>query len=1035
MKNQRKTLSILKVTFIFIYLIIILKPSFLSAQNTEQQKVEQAEQSNEELTQALFAAVTNGRVDEVKKLIAQGADVNVVDEYGRTPLHITAAAGQVEIVKLLLAHGARLEIKDNAGRTPLHYAAGAAAPFHPQPWPLDAARILLDKGAGINVQDKRGWTPLHYAVFELYSIPTVEFLIERGADINCADNRGFTPYSFLTDRIAYYGLKLDVAGVAEYVGEFKKMAEFLQDNYDVKDTGNKEHSRQETANLPITRIEAAIENAHPGDIIVVRGGVYACPRTIHIDNSGEPGKLIQLIAFPGEVPVFDFSGTPGDPFFITGSYWHIKGLTITQGDRGVVVYGAQAHHNVLEQITVHDNELLGMHVMEGAHHNIVLNCDSYRNFDRLRNGQDSDGIALSNHVGQGNIVIGSRAWNNSDDGFDLGLVKNPVRCEQCYSWRNGENIWQHPFFTGNANGFKLGREEGRHILIHCLAWNNPYVGFKINNNQVGVILCGCTAIGNLINYHFPSNVPGSQRSIFRNNISVTTRKDVIDERADSRFNSWDSELGVVITDNDFLSLDDSMLTAPRNPDGSIPENNFLRLVPTSAAIDKGVDIGMPFVGQRPDLGAFEYDPNGVSGSYIKMLHQYVRDRNIEKIKELLSQGEDINSKDWLGYTPLQWAVYFGYPEVVELLLIQGANPDIQSTTGRYALEIARAMAYGDIESLLRQHGARTDLSTVSEQEISAQGQIPVPQETIQDEEHTNELTNALLTAVADGRVDEAKKLIAQGVDVAGESGANFFIIAVLQEDVDMVKLLVEHGVRFDTKIPTLGLTTMEYAACQGRGEAVKVFLSHGVDTSSLPMAACAGDLTIVRSLIAQGADINTRDEAGLTPLLWAAVTDQVDVVEYLLANGAGMATQTPLGPITLLYLAVQNDSARIVKLAISHGADVNAVSRRGEAPLLGAKSREVAELLIDGNAEVNATNRTGQTPLHMACSRGNKDVVALLLARGADVDAKDRRGQTPLDLARAQGHGEIVKLLTEYKSETSGQETGTKEQQTTEIKP
>ena len=50
---------------------------------------------------------------------------------------------------------------------------------------------------------------------------------------------------------------------------------------------------------------------------------------------------------------------------------------------------------------------------------------------------------------------------------------------------------------------------------------------------------------------------------------------------------------------------------PRNADGSIPNVGFLKLKKGSRAIDKGENLGFPFVGEAPDLGAFEY---GMSSS-------------------------------------------------------------------------------------------------------------------------------------------------------------------------------------------------------------------------------------------------------------------------------------------------------------------------------------------------------------------------------------------------------------------------------------
>lgn len=56
---------------------------------------------------------------------------------------------------------------------------------------------------------------------------------------------------------------------------------------------------------------------------------------------------------------------------------------------------------------------------------------------------------------------------------------------------------------------------------------------------------------------------------------------------------------------DFISLDLSLATAARNPDGSLPNNNLFKLTATSTLIDKGVNVSLPYLGSAPDLGAFE----------------------------------------------------------------------------------------------------------------------------------------------------------------------------------------------------------------------------------------------------------------------------------------------------------------------------------------------------------------------------------------------------------------------------------------------
>ena len=656
------------------YLTVFLESCMLSSQNTETQEVEQAVQSQEELNQALVAAVNRGREEQTRQLLIQGA---------------------------------RLDIKDNAGRVPLHYAAGATGQGR-----LNIVSILLEANADINVQDNIGWTPLHYAA-QSRSKDIVEFLVKSGADIDVVNYRGETPFTWIKKKVFLYKAQGSTLPNPERMEEYEEIAKLLKrDIYYVAVSGK--NNNPGTLRLPFASIDKAIEVAEPGDIVFIRDGVYSCPEPIYIDKSGERGNPISLRAYPEENVILDFSETMTYSIFITGSYWHLKDLTIRGSNcSSIFLYGEKACHNILEQLTVFSGNFAGIVARDNPAYNIFLNCDSCENFDPEMNGGNSDGFEIDCGLGEGNILIGDRAWNNSDDGFDLWYAVSMVRVERCYSVRNGVNNWNHPYFSGDGNGFKLGSGSGRHVLIDCVAWDNGRRGFDLNLNTTGVTLRNCIAFSNPINYRFNYSAgvslteeerEGPGLCAFSNNISYDgTGEDSFHDDAKIKNNSWD--LALSLTDSDFLSLNDSMMTAPRNPDGSIPYNDFLRLAPGSAAIDAGTDVNMPYIGKAPDLGAFEYNPDENAENYVKMLHQYVRDHDIEKINEMLASGTDINEKDWLGYAPLHWACYFGCNDLVTLLIDKGADPNLLSDTGRTCLEIATAMDYGEIAELLKKHGA------------------------------------------------------------------------------------------------------------------------------------------------------------------------------------------------------------------------------------------------------------------------------------------------------------------------------------------
>ena len=107
-------------------------------------------------------------------LIKHGANCNVKDHKGLTPLHYAVNKLSIDLVQLLLNHGANGNVKDHNGLTPLHYAVKVSR--------TDLVKLLLSHGANGNVKDHNGLTPLHYAVYG-YDTDIVQLLLNHGA--NC----------------------------------------------------------------------------------------------------------------------------------------------------------------------------------------------------------------------------------------------------------------------------------------------------------------------------------------------------------------------------------------------------------------------------------------------------------------------------------------------------------------------------------------------------------------------------------------------------------------------------------------------------------------------------------------------------------------------------------------------------------------------------------------------------------------------------------------------------------------------------------
>jgi ankyrin repeat protein len=135
----------------------------------------------------LLLAARNGRYECVSVLLDSGADINCVDQTGRTPLHLAAWFGHNEIAKLLLSKGASFEQIDNFGRAPLHLAAWFGN--------IMTLKTILEKSKTvINLQNKAGNTPLHLACLNNHK-EVVSTLLNAGANSKIKNAIGQTALS------------------------------------------------------------------------------------------------------------------------------------------------------------------------------------------------------------------------------------------------------------------------------------------------------------------------------------------------------------------------------------------------------------------------------------------------------------------------------------------------------------------------------------------------------------------------------------------------------------------------------------------------------------------------------------------------------------------------------------------------------------------------------------------------------------------------------------------------------------------------
>jgi ankyrin repeat protein/tRNA A-37 threonylcarbamoyl transferase component Bud32 len=154
----------------------------------------------------LHQAVTRGRIDVAKSLLAKGASINEKDQDGSTALMIAAGGttyltNNRPMVQMLIDERASLEARDPQGRTALHRAATYGM--------TDAVELLLESGALTSPRAKDGATPLYNAV-QFGKMAALEKLIAHHAQVDLADAVGNTPLMIASEGTPTIGNNLPI---------------------------------------------------------------------------------------------------------------------------------------------------------------------------------------------------------------------------------------------------------------------------------------------------------------------------------------------------------------------------------------------------------------------------------------------------------------------------------------------------------------------------------------------------------------------------------------------------------------------------------------------------------------------------------------------------------------------------------------------------------------------------------------------------------------------------------------------------------
>ncbi len=395
------------------------------------------------------------------------------------------------------------------------------------------------------------------------------------------------------------------------------------------------------------------------------------------------------------------------------------------------------------------------------------------------------------------------------------------------------------------------------------------------------------------------------------------------------------------------------------------------------------------------------------------LHWATHHDDAAMVEQLLRAGANVQAANRYGVTPLSLACTNGNGALVERLLAAGADPNIALPGGETPLmTAARTGSLVAVQALLS-HGGKVDATDEARGQTAlmwaaAEGHADVAQALIaRGADVRGRLASGftpLLFAVREGRLDVVRVLLKAGADVNDavpidpgrrrgyggplpRAGVTPLLVAVMNAHFELASTLLDAGA--NPNVDLTGYTPLH---------AITAVRKPGVGDND-PAPEGSGSMTsieLVKKLAAHGANLNAKmtkkaslnntraNEIGATPFLLAALTADAELMTTLVALGADPSLSN-----------IENSTPLMMAAGL-------ATRSPGEDAGTESEVLEAVQVALTLGADVNAVDTNGETVMHAAAYKNLPKVLKLLAARGARIDLwnrPNRFGWTPLAIA------------------------------------
>ena len=928
----------------------------------------------------------------LRLLLKKGAEVNRRDKRNETPLHLAIRWVQFKLAGALLEHGADSNAVNNQRKTPFHELSQSEALFEGDI--LNLAPLLLKHGAEVNRRDGSNEAPLHLAI-QSNRFRLAKFLLENGADPNVENNKGMTPLQMLS--------QCDM-------------------NLDVKDKGI-------ILNLLLLLLE------HGAD---VNKRDWANNAPLHLAIQGYRFMIAETLLERGAGASVENNKGETPLHILSQSDIKDEGIILNFALLLLTNHGAEVNKQDKDKDTPlhlairrNRSRLAGILLKHGANANVVNN-EGMTPLQILSKCYFKDeGIILNLALSLLKLGVDvNRLDKDNETPLHLAIRRDRftlagILLEHGADANVEDNNGQTPFQILSQRHIK---DEGIILdLVQLFLKNGAGLKTQNRDNETPLLhLAICRGwfmiAGILLENGADTN---AEDNMGRTPLHILSESDDKDER---------NILNLVQ-----LLLKNGAEVNKRDKDDNTPLHLAIKMdwfMVAETLLECGADVKAE-------------NKQGVTPMHI-LSHSYFEDEGIitNLVQFLLKNGAEVDRRDKNNVTPLHLAIRSGQFMIARILLEHGADSNAESNEGVTPLQILSSSYAEDewnmlnLAQLLFNNGAEVNRFNRSLVET-----------------RSNE--TSLHLAICRDRFMLARMLLEHGAYANVENNKGETPLHILSEsDIKNEEtilnlalfLLTNHGAKVN-KQDKVNDTPLHLAIRRNRSRLAGILLEHDADPNvennegmtplQILLKNDTGDerniLNLVQLLLHNSAEVNIRDKANDTLLHLAIQRYRFRIAETLIEHGADTNAEndegmTPLQMLSQCYFQDKGIILNLVLLLLKNGADVNGRDRAKNTSLhLAIRMGRFmfAEALLERGADTNAENDQGMTPVHMLSSHyfyfydeGHSfqvNFLRLLLKNGAEVNRRDMDNNTPLHLAIANDQLKLAKILLEHGADANAE--------------